>query len=104
MSSSRKSTLLRILEIDNRIDEIKRSSDYRNVKKNLNVMEATIGRRSQIRVRSLQDSSKVLELRRNSDQMKTVLSDYKDSLKEYTDEIERLTLEKRKLRRELFPQ
>lgn len=104
MSSSRKSALLRILEIDSRIEQIKKSPDYRNVKKSLRIMEATIGRRSQVRIRSLQDSSKVLELRRNSDRMKTVLSDYKDTLKGYTDEIERLTQEKIKLRRELFPQ
>jgi hypothetical protein len=104
MSSSRKSVLLRILEIDNKIEEIKKSPSYRSIKKNLKIMEATIGRRSQIRVRSLQDSSKVLELRRNSDQMRNVLSDYKDTLKEYTDEIDKLTQEKIKLRRELFPQ
>lgn len=104
MSSSRKSALLRILEIDTRIEEIKKSPDYRNVKKSLRIMETTIGRRSQVRVRSLEDTSKVLELRRNSDRMKTVLSDYKDTLKEYTDEIQRLTQEKIKLRRELFPQ
>jgi len=102
MASSRKSTLIKIMEIDNEINRIKSDSTYRRVRRNLRILkEARTGGRL-IRVRSPDDIDRFIEVRRNSEEMKEVLSKYEDLVDDDTQRVRNLAKEKAELEKHLF--
>ena len=102
MASSRKSTLIKIMEIDDKINRIKSDSTYRRVRRNLRILkEARTGGRL-IRVRSPDDIDSFIEVRKNSEEMKQVLSKYEDMVDDYTKRVRNLAKEKAELEKILF--
>jgi hypothetical protein len=102
MASSRKSTLIKIMKIDDEISRIKSDSTYRRVMRNLRMLkEARTGGRL-IRVRSPDDIDRFIEVRRNSEEMKEVLSKYEDMNEDYTQRVRNLAKEKAELEKILF--
>ena len=102
MASSRKSTLMKIMEIDDKISRIKSDSTYRRVRRNLRMLkEARTGGRL-IRVRSPDDIDRFIEVRRNSEEMKQVLSKYEDMNEDYSQRVRNLANEKAELEKSLF--
>jgi hypothetical protein len=102
MASSRKSTLIKIMEIDDEINRIKSDSTYRRVKRNLRILkEARTGGRL-LRVRSPDDIDRFIEVRKNSEEMKEVLSKYEDMVEDYTKRVRNLAKEKAELEKILF--
>ena len=102
MVSSRKSTLIKIMEIDYEMSKIKSDSTYRRVRRNLRMLrEIRTGGRL-IRVRSPDDIDRFIEVRRNSEEMKEVLSKYEDMSEAYTQLVRNLAKEKAELEKILF--
>jgi hypothetical protein len=102
MGSSRKSTLIKIMEIDDEISRIKSDSTFRRARRNLRILrEARTGGRL-IRVRSPDDIERFMEVRRNSEEMKEVVSKFEDMVEEYTQRVRSLAEEKAELEKTLF--
>lgn len=90
------------MEIDDEINRIKSDSTYRRVKRNLRILrDARTGGRL-IRVRSPDDTDRFIEVRRNSEEMKEVLSKYEDMVEKYTKRVRNLIKEKADLEKNLF--
>lgn len=102
MASSRKSTLIKIMEIDDEINKIKSDSTYRRVRRNLRMLKETRTGGRLIRVRSPDDIDRFIEVRRNSEEMKEVLSKYEDMSEAYTQLVRNLAKEKAELEKILF--
>ena len=102
MASSRKSTLIKIMEIDYEISKIKSDSTYRRVRRNLRMLRETRTGGRLIRVRSPDDIDRFIEVRRNSEEMKEVLSKYEDMSEAYTQLVRNLAKEKAELEKILF--
>ena len=102
MASSRKSTLIKIMEIDDEINRIKSDSTYRRVRRNLRILKETRTGGRLIRVRSPDDIDRFIEVRKNSEEMKQVLSKYEDMVDDYTKRVRNLAKEKAELEKILF--
>lgn len=102
MVSSRKSTLIKIMEIDDEIKRIKSDSTYRRVRRNLRILKESRTGGRLIRVRSPDDIESFIMVRRNSDEMKEVLSKYEDMVEEYDNRVRALAREKAELEKDLF--
>ena len=90
------------MEIDDKINRIKSDSTYRRVRRNLRIFkEARTGGRL-IRVRSPDDIDSFIEVRKNSEEMKQVLSKYEDMVDDYTKRVRNLAKEKAELEKILF--
>jgi uncharacterized protein YeeX (DUF496 family) len=90
------------MEIDDEINRIKSDSTYRRVKRNLRILkEARTGGRL-LRVRSPDDIDRFIEVRKNSEEMKEVLSKYEDMVEDYTKRVRNLAKEKAELEKILF--
>ncbi|MCW4048808.1 MAG: hypothetical protein NWE89_03640 [Candidatus Bathyarchaeota archaeon] len=73
------------------------------MKKNLNILQSTSTGSRQVSIGSPEDMNTVIEVRRNSEGMKDVISRYKVKLEKYSTRIDKLSEEKRKLEKQLFP-
>ena len=94
--------MIKIMKIDDEISRIKSDSTYRRVMRNLRMLkEARTGGRL-IRVRSPDDIDRFIEVRRNSEEMKEVLSKYEDMNEGYTQRVRNLAKEKAELEKILF--
>ena len=102
MASSRKSTLMKIMEIDDKISRIKSDSTYRRVRRNLRMLKESRTGGRLIRVRSPDDIDRFIEVRRNSEEMKQVLSKYEDMNEDYSQRVRNLANEKAELEKSLF--
>jgi hypothetical protein len=102
MASSRKSTLIKIMEIDDEINRIKSDSTYRRVKRNLRILKEARTSGRLLRVRSPDDIDRFIEVRKNSEEMKEVLSKYEDMVEDYTKRVRNLAKEKAELEKILF--
>ena len=102
MASSRKSTLIKIMEIDDEIKRIKSDSTYRRVRRNLRVLKESRTGGRLIRVRSPDDIESFIMVRRNSDEMKEVLSKYEAMVEKYDKRVRSLAMEKAELEKDLF--
>lgn len=94
--------MIKIMEIDDEINRIKSDSTYRRVRRNLRILrEARTGGRL-IRIRSPDDIERFIEVRRNSKEMKKVLSKYEDLVDDYSQRVHNLAIEKEALENHLF--
>ena len=102
MASSRKSTLIKIMEIDDEIKRIRSDSTYRRVRRNLRILKESRTGGRLIRVRSPDDIDSFIMVRKNSEEMKNVISKYEDMIKKYDNRVRNLAREKAKLEKNLF--
>ncbi len=102
MASSRKSTLIKIMEIDDEIKRIRSDSTYRRVRKNLRILKESRTGGRLIRIRSPDDIDSFIMVRRNSEEMKEVLSKYEAMVEKYDKRVRKLAREKAELENYLF--
>ena len=100
MVSSRRSSLSRIMEIEREIQEIKKSTDFKKINENINILESNSGSRS-IKVDSPVNNEKVV-LRRNTDEAKEITENYRDKRRVFIDKLEKLESERTRLKKDLF--
>ena len=100
MVSSRRSSLSRIMEIEREIQEIKKSTDFKNINENIQILESNSGSRS-IRIDSPESNEKIV-LRRNTDEAKEITQDYRDKRRVFIDKLEKLEKERSMLKKDLF--
>jgi len=102
MSPTRRTILQRIMQIEEEMKDINTDSDYRRIKKNLDILDASRTGSRNIRVRSPVDMSKTIIVRRHSADQDKVKDAYRVKLREYTSRLDELFKEKRGLERQLF--
>ena len=102
MSSSRRVILSRIMEIEEEIKDIYIDADFRKIKRNIDILGASKTGSRSIRVRSPSDMTKVIEVRRHSEDSKNVMKAYQLKLYKYTSRINELSREKSGLKKQLF--
>ena len=93
---------MKIMEIDDEISRIKSDSTYRRVRRNLRMLKESRTGGRLIRVRSPDDIDRFIEVRRNSEEMKQVLSKYEDMNESYSQRVRNLANEKAELEKSLF--
>jgi len=102
MSSSRRTNLHRIMQIENEIKNIKTNNKYQQILRNMNIMDhLTVGSRN-IDVGSPDDMDKIITVRRRSEEAKDVVKSYKLNLQKYSSHIQTLINEKASLEKQLF--
>jgi hypothetical protein len=89
------------MEIDDEIKKIKSDSTYRRVRRNLRILREKAGGRL-IRVRSPENIDSFIMVRKNSEEMKKVLSKYEVMVEKYNKQVRNLTKEKAELEKNLF--
>ena len=103
VSSTRRSSLMRIMEIEKRLHSLENDPKYMELQKNLKTLESgTIGSRH-VRIGTPENLDSMIELRRNSDEMEDLIQRYRDTLAKYQNRIEKLNKEKQQLEKDLFP-
>ncbi len=90
------------MEIDDEINRIKSDSTYRRVRRNLRILKESRTGGRLIRVRSPDDIDRFIEVRRNSEEMKKVLSKYEDLVEDYSQRVLNLAKKKAELENYLF--
>lgn len=89
------------MEIDDEIKKIKSDSTYRRVRRNLRILRERAGGRL-IRVRSPENIDSFIMVRRNSEEMRKVLSKYEVMVEKYNKRVRNLAKEKAELEKNLF--
>jgi vacuolar-type H+-ATPase subunit E/Vma4 len=102
MSASRRTILNRIMQIEEELKDINTDSDYRRIKRNLDILDASRTGSRNISVKSPEDMSKTIVVRRHSVDQAKVKDEYKVKLREYTSRLDELFKEKRGLEKQLF--
>ena len=94
---------MRIMEIEKRLHGLENDPKYMELQKNLKTLESdNIGSRH-VRIGTPENLDRMIELRRNSQEMEDLVKRYKETLSKYQNKIDKLTIEKQQLERELFP-
>ena len=102
MSSTRRTNLNRIMQIEQEIKNITTNTKYQQILKNMDIMDnLTIGSRN-IDVASPDDMDKTITVRRRSQEAKDVAETYTQSLQKYSDRLQKLRDEKAALEKQLF--
>jgi len=91
------------MEIERRLHNIENDPKYIKLKNNLKRLETTFTGSRQVIIDTPENLGIMVEFRRNSAEMKNLVQRYKDALTKYQKRINRLSLEKRKLEKALFP-
>ena len=98
----RKAVLEEILSIEDQIRTERTNPTYLNVKRNLSRLEDRVFGSTTVSVQSLDDPSKMVNLKYKSSKMKETVSLYKERQTEFDAKIDELQIRKASLRRELF--
>ena len=102
MSSSRRTDLNRIMQIEQEIKHIKTNNKYRQILTNIGIMDRlTVGSRN-IDVASPDNMDKTITVRRRSQEAKDVVKTYKLNLQKYSSRLQTLRTEKATLEKQLF--
>ena len=91
------------MEIEQRLHGIESDPKFREMRSNLNLLETNIIGSRHIKIGSPENLNRMIELRRSSVEMDEVIKLYKDGLEKYSNRIEELNKEKKRLQEELFP-
>jgi hypothetical protein len=102
MASSRAKMLMKIMEIDDEINNIKSDQTYRRARRNLRILRNSRFRSKMIRVQSPEDKRKYLRVRQSSKEMEKIKSIYEDIVARYTQRMNELTKQKTMLSEKLF--
>ena len=100
--SQRRTSLLRVLEIESNIKDIEHGDEYLRVKREIKLLENARNGSGRIVVSSPEDMSKTVELRKNSADVEQYLSRYRVRMRGVSDRLDSLNLEKFNLKRELM--
>jgi hypothetical protein len=90
------------MQIDEEVKGICTDIDYRRIKRNLDILDTPSFGSRNIRVRSPDDMSKIIVVRKKSAQQKEVKDAYTIRLREYTSRLDELFREKKSLEKQLF--
>ena len=102
MSSTRRTNLNRIMQIENEIKNINANKEYRQILRNMDLMDhLTVGSRN-IDVGSPDDMDKIITVRRRSQEAKDVVKSYELNLQKFSSHIQTLRNEKADLEKQLF--
>jgi uncharacterized protein (UPF0335 family) len=102
MSSTRRTDLNRIMQIEQEIKNIKTDTNYRQILKNMKIMgRLTVGSRD-IDVASPDDMDKTITVRRRSQEAKEVAKTYTLKLRKFSSRLQTLRNEKATLEKQLF--
>ena len=102
MSSTRRTNLNRIMQIENEIKSIKTDTNYRQILRNIKIMDhLTVGSRN-IDVASPDDMDKTITVRRRSQEAKNVVKTYTLNLQKFSSRLQTLRNEKASLEKKLF--
>ena len=100
--SERRAILLRILEIEANVKNIEHSKDFLITKRDLKALENARNGGGRIIVSSPEDLDKTVEIRKNSVEVVECIAKYRERMKNDSETINSLNLEKIKLKRELL--
>jgi hypothetical protein len=102
MSSTRRTDLNRIMQIEQEIKNIKTDTNYRQILRNMKIMDRlTVGSRN-IDVASPDDMDKTITVRRRSQEAKDVVKTYTLKLQKFSSRLQKLRNEKATLEKQLF--
>lgn len=102
MSSSRRTNLNRIMQIEKEIKNINTDKEYQQILRNMKIMDPlTVGSRN-IDVGSPDDMDKIITVRRRSQEAKEVVESYELKLQKFSSRIQKLRNEKVSLEKQLF--
>jgi hypothetical protein len=102
MSSSRRTNLNRIMQIEKEIKNINTDKEYQQILRNMKIMDPlTVGSRN-IDVGSPDDMDKIITVRRRSQEAKEVVESYEMKLQKFSSRIQKLRNEKVSLEKQLF--
>jgi hypothetical protein len=102
MTSSRRTNLNRIMQIEQEIKKIRTDTRYRQILRNINIMDhLTVGSRN-IDVASPDDMDRTITVRRRSKEAKDVVKSYKLNLQKFSSRLQTLRNEKATLEKQLF--
>jgi hypothetical protein len=98
----RKAVLEEILSIEDQIRTERTNPSYLNVKRNLSRLEDRVFGSTTVSVQSLDDPSKMVNIKYNSSKMKETISLYKERQTKFDSKIDKMQVRIASLRRELF--
>jgi len=102
MSSTRRTNLNRIMQIEQEIKNITTNTKYQQILKNIKIMDTlTVGSRN-IDVGSPEDMDRTITVRRRSQEAKDVAETYTLNLQKYSIRLQNLRNEKAALEKQLF--
>jgi predicted nucleic acid-binding Zn-ribbon protein len=102
MSSSRRTNLNRIMQIEKEIKNISTDKEYQQLLRNMKIMDPmTVGSRN-VAVGSPDDMDKIITVRRRSQEAKEVAESYELKLQKFSSRIQELRNEKVSLEKQLF--
>ena len=90
------------MQIEEEIKDIYINADFRKIKRNIDILGAPKTGSRNIRVRSPSDMTKVIVVRRHSEDSVNVMKAYQLKLFKYTSRIDELSREKFGLKKQLF--
>ena len=98
----RKSLLREILKIEDEIKKKRREPRYVWIKHNIFSLESRRFGAHTVSIASPDDPDTTLEMRNNSQEMRDILTRYKEMQTEFTDQLDEMAVRKAKLQRQLF--
>jgi hypothetical protein len=100
--SQRNNYLLRVLEIESKIKDIEHGEEYLRVKREIRILENARNSSGKIIVSSPEDTGTLVELRKNSADVKAYLNVYQGKMRSISERIDSLNVEKSNLKRKLM--
>ncbi|TRO54365.1 hypothetical protein E2P71_04285 [Candidatus Bathyarchaeota archaeon] len=94
---------MRIMEIEKKLHSIENDPKFREMKDNLKTLESNVIGSRHVRIGTPENLDQMVELRRNSEEMDSLIQRYKDGVEKYQIRIDQLSKEKQQLQKELFP-
>lgn len=102
MSSSRRTSLNRIMQIERELRRINTEKEYLQILSNMEIMDNLTAGSRDITVGSPDDMDRTITVRRRSDEAKKVAESYELKLKRYSTRIQTLREEKERLEKQMF--
>ena len=102
MSSTRRTNLNRIMQIEQEIKKIRTDTRYRQILNNINIMNHLTRGSRNIDVASPDDMNRTITVRRRSKEAKDVVKSYKLNLQKFSSRLQTLRNEKATLEKQLF--
>ena len=102
MSPTRRTSLNRIMQIEQEIKSIKTDASYRQILRNMKIMDRlNVGSRN-IDVASPDNMDKTITVRRRSQEAKEIAKTYRLNLQKFSNRLQTLRNEKATLEKQLF--
>ena len=102
MTPTRRTNLNRIMQIEQEIYDIKTDTKYRQILRNIKIMDRLTAGSRDIDVASPDDMDKTITVRRRSQEAKDVVKTYELNLQKFSSQLQTLRNEKASLEKQLF--